>query len=233
MAFSSASPCCAPGSAVEVVEKNPKWDVYGVGMIQPPNAWRALHDIGLAEQSPRSSDVRRQDAGRRRRDLPRRARLGAARRGLLLEQRHRLPGPPPHPAGRRCPARARRSARGRTRSIDDGYGEVTVGFTDGDTRLLLVIGGLRPALAGRDGRLHVQPDHGSGARALQFPAHRGARPSGSTSAPPARPGFAGLDDEHADDQLAGDWLPGLRLSWRRRCASGWRSSAGRSPSTRT
>ena len=38
------------GFAVDVVEKNPKWDVYGVGMIQPANALRVLHEIGLAEQ---------------------------------------------------------------------------------------------------------------------------------------------------------------------------------------
>jgi 2-polyprenyl-6-methoxyphenol hydroxylase-like FAD-dependent oxidoreductase len=35
---------------VDVVEKNPAWDVYGVGIIQPPNALRALHAIGLAER---------------------------------------------------------------------------------------------------------------------------------------------------------------------------------------
>ena len=33
-----------------MVEKNPAWDVYGVGIIQPPNALRALHAIGLAER---------------------------------------------------------------------------------------------------------------------------------------------------------------------------------------
>src|SRR4051794_33656497 len=38
------------GVEVDVVEKNPKWDVYGVGIIQPPNALGALHRIGLAEQ---------------------------------------------------------------------------------------------------------------------------------------------------------------------------------------
>ena len=38
------------GVEVDVVEKNPKWDVYGVGIIQPPNALAALHAIGLAEQ---------------------------------------------------------------------------------------------------------------------------------------------------------------------------------------
>src|SRR4051794_19962478 len=38
------------GVEVDVVEKNPRWDVYGVGIIQPPNALRALHAIGLAER---------------------------------------------------------------------------------------------------------------------------------------------------------------------------------------
>ena len=38
------------GVEVDVVEKNPKWDVYGVGIIQPPNALGALHRIGLAEE---------------------------------------------------------------------------------------------------------------------------------------------------------------------------------------
>src|SRR3954454_20815601 len=38
------------GIDVDVVEKNPKWDVYGVGIIQPPNAIGALARIGLAEQ---------------------------------------------------------------------------------------------------------------------------------------------------------------------------------------
>lgn len=37
------------GFAVDVVEKNPRWDVYGVGMIQPPNALRVLDELGLAE----------------------------------------------------------------------------------------------------------------------------------------------------------------------------------------
>jgi 2-polyprenyl-6-methoxyphenol hydroxylase-like FAD-dependent oxidoreductase len=35
--------------AVEVVEREPDWSVYGVGIIQPGNALRALHSLGLAE----------------------------------------------------------------------------------------------------------------------------------------------------------------------------------------
>lgn len=38
------------GIAVDVVEVNPKWDVYGVGIIQPANAIRALGELGLAEK---------------------------------------------------------------------------------------------------------------------------------------------------------------------------------------
>jgi 2-polyprenyl-6-methoxyphenol hydroxylase-like FAD-dependent oxidoreductase len=39
------------GIDVEVVEINPRWDVYGVGIIQPANAIRALDALGLAEQA--------------------------------------------------------------------------------------------------------------------------------------------------------------------------------------
>ena len=35
------------GVAVDVVELNPKWDVYGVGIIQPGNALRALGMLGV------------------------------------------------------------------------------------------------------------------------------------------------------------------------------------------
>jgi 2-polyprenyl-6-methoxyphenol hydroxylase-like FAD-dependent oxidoreductase len=37
------------GIEVDVVELNPKWDVYGVGIIQPGNALRALASLGLAD----------------------------------------------------------------------------------------------------------------------------------------------------------------------------------------
>jgi 2-polyprenyl-6-methoxyphenol hydroxylase-like FAD-dependent oxidoreductase len=39
------------GFEVDVVEKNPAWDVYGVGIIQPGNALRALNEIGLAQEA--------------------------------------------------------------------------------------------------------------------------------------------------------------------------------------
>ncbi|MFZ0385640.1 MAG: FAD-dependent monooxygenase [Solirubrobacteraceae bacterium] len=38
------------GLEVDVIEKNPAWDVYGVGIIQPPNALRALNVIGVATE---------------------------------------------------------------------------------------------------------------------------------------------------------------------------------------
>lgn len=37
------------GIEVDLIEKNPRWDVYGVGIIQPDNALRALDRIGLAK----------------------------------------------------------------------------------------------------------------------------------------------------------------------------------------
>ena len=39
------------GLDVDLVEKNPAWDVYGVGILQPANALRALHRLGLAEEA--------------------------------------------------------------------------------------------------------------------------------------------------------------------------------------
>jgi 2-polyprenyl-6-methoxyphenol hydroxylase-like FAD-dependent oxidoreductase len=39
------------GLDVDLVEKNPAWDVYGVGIIQPGNALRALDELGLAREA--------------------------------------------------------------------------------------------------------------------------------------------------------------------------------------
>lgn len=39
------------GIEVDVVESNPKWDVYGVGIIQPGNAIRALEQLGVADRA--------------------------------------------------------------------------------------------------------------------------------------------------------------------------------------
>lgn len=38
------------GAEVELAERNPAWNVYGVGIIQPPNALRALDALGVAER---------------------------------------------------------------------------------------------------------------------------------------------------------------------------------------
>jgi 2-polyprenyl-6-methoxyphenol hydroxylase-like FAD-dependent oxidoreductase len=38
------------GIEVEIAEKEMDWNVYGVGIIQPPNALRALNEIGLADE---------------------------------------------------------------------------------------------------------------------------------------------------------------------------------------
>ncbi|HVW17713.1 MAG TPA: FAD-dependent oxidoreductase [Solirubrobacteraceae bacterium] len=38
------------GVAVDLVEINPKWDVYGVGIIQPGNAIRAFDQLGLGDE---------------------------------------------------------------------------------------------------------------------------------------------------------------------------------------
>ncbi len=49
--LSSAIALTARGIEVEIVEQNPKWDVYGVGIIQPGNAMRALHQLGLLDEA--------------------------------------------------------------------------------------------------------------------------------------------------------------------------------------
>ena len=47
--LSSAIALTTRGIDVELVEQNPKWDVYGVGIIQPGNAIRALERIVNAD----------------------------------------------------------------------------------------------------------------------------------------------------------------------------------------
>jgi 2-polyprenyl-6-methoxyphenol hydroxylase-like FAD-dependent oxidoreductase len=49
--LSSAIALRQRGVEVDVVEINPRWDVYGVGIIQPANAIRALDALGLAERA--------------------------------------------------------------------------------------------------------------------------------------------------------------------------------------
>jgi 2-polyprenyl-6-methoxyphenol hydroxylase-like FAD-dependent oxidoreductase len=49
--LSSAIALTNRGIDVEIVEQNPRWDVYGVGIIQPGNAMRALHQLGLLDEA--------------------------------------------------------------------------------------------------------------------------------------------------------------------------------------
>jgi len=49
--LSSAIALRARGVDVDLVEQNPKWDVYGVGIIQPGNAIRALDQLGLIDEA--------------------------------------------------------------------------------------------------------------------------------------------------------------------------------------
>ncbi|MCF4993827.1 NAD(P)-binding protein, partial [Pseudomonas gessardii] len=37
------------GIEADVIERDPNWSVYGVGIIQPSNVLRALHEIGLGD----------------------------------------------------------------------------------------------------------------------------------------------------------------------------------------
>jgi 2-polyprenyl-6-methoxyphenol hydroxylase-like FAD-dependent oxidoreductase len=46
--LTAAVALCRAGCEVEVVELNPKWSVYGVGIIQQGNALRAFDTLGLA-----------------------------------------------------------------------------------------------------------------------------------------------------------------------------------------
>jgi 2-polyprenyl-6-methoxyphenol hydroxylase-like FAD-dependent oxidoreductase len=39
------------GMDIEIIDSNPKWDVYGVGIIQLANALRALASLGLADRA--------------------------------------------------------------------------------------------------------------------------------------------------------------------------------------
>ena len=97
------------GFDVDVVEKNPAWDVYGVGIIQPGNALRALNELGLAEACvaqghPINGDAR---LARRRQRAAGRQRLAGARAGAAAGQRHHAPAAaqdPPGRGGRSSPA---------------------------------------------------------------------------------------------------------------------------------
>lgn len=48
--LTAAVALCRVGFEIDIVEINPQWSVYGVGIIQQGNALRALDTIGLAEK---------------------------------------------------------------------------------------------------------------------------------------------------------------------------------------
>ena len=202
------------GFDVDVVEKNPAWDVYGVGIIQPGNALRALNELGLAERAVArgASDVRRPDVPGRRRDRHRRQRL----------------------AGRSCPGCRPGNGITRTRlhtilqdavlgsgadvragvTVDDARGRrstaSTSAFTDGETRSYdLVIGAdglysqIRELVFRADVEAEATPARCAGATTCR--GSRGWTRSGSTSAPPAPAASCPLGagpDVHADDREA-------------------------------
>jgi 2-polyprenyl-6-methoxyphenol hydroxylase-like FAD-dependent oxidoreductase len=124
------------GFDVDVVEKSPAWDVYGVGIIQPGNALRALHRLGLAEQAVAQGHPINGDA----------AFLGDGITKLAENDWPPLvPGLPPgngitRPRLHRIlkDAVLASGADVRTgvtlRALDDRADGVTVAFTDGDTR---------------------------------------------------------------------------------------------------
>ena len=123
------------GFDVDVVEKNPAWDVYGVGIIQPGNALRALHELGLAHEAVgegcRCTATR---PGRRMGDASRRSRLAAARRGSAA--RNGITRPRLHEILQ--PHTLAVGADVRTgvtfTALDDRGDGVEVDFTDGETR---------------------------------------------------------------------------------------------------
>jgi 2-polyprenyl-6-methoxyphenol hydroxylase-like FAD-dependent oxidoreductase len=136
------------GFTVDVVEKNPKWDVYGVGMIQPANALRVLHEIGLAEQCAAAGHPMYGD----------KTWLGDGETFLVGHDWEPLvEGLPPgngiaRPALHRILQDAVLGSGAEVRTgvtltaLEDDGEQVTAGFTDGDTRAYdLVIGadGLR------------------------------------------------------------------------------------------
>ena len=47
--LTSAIALCREGYAVDVIEKDPTWSVYGVGIIQQGNVIRAMNDLGILD----------------------------------------------------------------------------------------------------------------------------------------------------------------------------------------
>jgi len=152
------------GFTVDVVEKNPAWDVYGVGMIQPANALRVLHEIGLAEQCVAAGHPMYGD----------KTWLGDGE--TMIVEHDWVPlveGLPPgngiaRPALHRILQDAVLGSGADVRTgvtldrLDDDGEQVTVGFTDGDTRAYdLVIGadGLRSQIREMVFGPDVQPNY--------------------------------------------------------------------------
>jgi 2-polyprenyl-6-methoxyphenol hydroxylase-like FAD-dependent oxidoreductase len=131
------------GIDLDLVEKNPAWDVYGVGIIQPGNALRALHQLGLAERAVAEGHPINGD----------RAYLGDG--GTMVAETDwppLVPGLPPgngitRPRLHRILQDAVLGSGADVRTgvtlttLDDRRDGVTVGFTDGDKRTYdLVVG---------------------------------------------------------------------------------------------
>ncbi len=132
------------GVEVDVVELNPKWDVYGVGIIQPGNAIRALDQLGLGEKAIaqgfaiQGSTFRDGEGNVARRG----ARAAAPRRPLPGHERDHATAAPPASSRTRFASPARVVKLGVTvddlRQDDDG---VDVTLTDGSSaRYDLVVG---------------------------------------------------------------------------------------------
>ncbi|MEO6186375.1 MAG: FAD-dependent monooxygenase, partial [Steroidobacteraceae bacterium] len=82
------------GFAVEMIEKDPAWTVYGVGIIQQGNVLRAMHALGLIDRyidagvgfdaveifAPNGTKVARVPSHRLLPDRP--ANIGVSRRAL-------------------------------------------------------------------------------------------------------------------------------------------------------
>ena len=180
---------------VDVVEQNPAWDVYGVGIIQPGNALRALNELDLAQEAvaegqPMYGDTTWTGDGRalsptttgRRwsRDFP--------------GQRHHSPAAAPDPADPHVDSGADIRTGVTFTSMTDTGKRVEVEFTDGEPRTYdLVVGAdglgsqVRTTIFGREYKARYTVRC---AGATTCPGSRGSTRSGCTSAKPAPPASA-------------------------------------------
>ena len=155
--LTSAVALRAKGFAIDIVEKDPSWSVYGVGIIQQSNVIRAMSALGLLDDYldagfgfdqveiyiPSGARVATVPSPRLVPDYP--ANVGVGRRAL-----HEVLGRRARDAG----ARIRLGVTVET--LDDDGDGVTVAFSDGTmTRYDMVIGadGLYSQMRG-----HVAPD---------------------------------------------------------------------------